>query len=96
MSLRHLHWTVLTVPSQPWVAPRSETRAVLSGRKTAGAVGNNPIAHIRSLWGQRATCNSEGGMKTARLAWGVTTSKSSGLGPGDQCGFRQLRWALGS
>lgn len=47
--------------------------------------GTSPSLHIRSLWGQRATLNSEGGMKRARLAWGVTTSKSSGLGAGDQC-----------
>lgn len=46
--------------------------------------GTIPSLHIRSLWGQRATRNSEGGMKTARLAWGVTFSKSSGLGAGDQ------------
>lgn len=42
--------------------------------------GTTPSPHIRSLWGQWPTQNSEGGMKTARLAWGVTTSKSSGHG----------------
>lgn len=42
--------------------------------------GTTPSPHIRSLWGQRPTRNSEGGMKTVRLAWGVTTSKSPGHG----------------